>query len=365
MRARFVSALIVTVLLLAACASAPTTTFPWRESVAPTTALPDRVALFIDASYILRAPDYRQYLAISESIDLATDVNDAVELAITGAKMKLVAQKKYFIGAHRSGQQLVAEKEEAELYLRDLPVHLDPTICRTEKTTAAVVELWKAARRAYDGEITMDSKITREIAGRFQADTLALVYAISRKEDSSPDAPPLAIGPALDTAAASMIGVVMVRAIDGKIVYQAKLPISGPQRVGTLRVAIRGVFSGLPERQNHPKFPVPSRLKGEDNAEPADNPSDSQWVGTTPAPGSRGRPEGIGVKVDLNASRPGVLGGVEKISLLRRPMAIADPIAITADGTEVRVLKKDMNWYLVMLPDGTMGWVYHTFVTVY
>lgn len=359
MRARVVMACVIVLSVLAGCASAPRQSFSWREPFTAATALPQQVAVLIDVGYVLRGPDFRQYVAIEDSIELGASVTDAVELEITAARMDVAMKGHYFCSAYREGPQIVATQEEGEIYEKTAPIHLDPTLCRSEKTSAAMVALWRAATNVFGGETSVPADVAYDFGRRYQADTLALVMVVSRKEDSSSSTAPLDLPGTLQAHTGSFVAVVLVRAIDGKVVYSAAVPIPGPQRAGTLRGAIHEAFAGVPRRDGHPAYPIP-KLKRAPTS-----------TATTPgqAPGWLVRPRTPAArqvtdlpKFDPNAGRAAVLEGNDTIPLLRRPMALADPIAEVPAGTPVTVYQRDVKWFLVMLPDGRIGWVYQSWV---
>jgi hypothetical protein len=361
MRRSLFVAVLGLVFVATACSTVSTQQIHWREAVTPTTALPQKVALFVDATFLLRTEDGRRYVAITESIDMGHVIDDAAETALTGAKMKMAVKGKFFISAYRDVGQLTAQEEDGGLFTRQAPVHLAPSVCRTKKTTAAMTRIWRAARAAFAGKSPLPVEVLRDFGARYQADTIALVMAVSRKEDKSSDTLPLVTEPMLGSLGASLVAVVVIRAIDGRIVYQGAAPIHGPQRESTWRSAVATALAGIPTREGHPAYPVPKIATGststdaDADASPWVQPPQRQRQGSAfPAP-----------KLDPAEARPGLLTGQDEIALLRRPMALADPIAVVGDNTEVMVLKRDMNWYLVQLRNGQMGWVYQTWVTVY
>jgi hypothetical protein len=172
---------------------------------------------------------------------------------------------------------------------------------------------------------------------------------------------PLDIQAGLAGYAASFVGVVLVRAIDGAIVYQSAVSIPGPQRESTARSAVKAACNGLPHREHRPAYPIPPVTSAVPDEQPG-APEGSPWLESPPPP--PGPPAGA-PRLNPSGGLRGRLVGVETISVLRRPMAVADPIATVPTGTEIRVLQRDVNWFLIVLPDGQSGWVFHKFVELY
>ena len=46
-----------------------------------------------------------------------------------------------------------------------------------------------------------------------------------------------------------------------------------------------------------------------------------------------------------------------KTELMTEPNLTSDTVAILHEGTKVKVLKQEDNWYLVQLPDGKKAWI--------
>lgn len=336
----------------------------WAEPVTEVSALPQETGVFIDAAFLRRSKDSQIYLSIDDSIELAALVNDEAERCLTGAKMNVTVQNKYFISSYRDREQMIAQQQDSILALKPTPIHLDPTVCLNEKSAALAAEMWMLTKEVLtDNRTEMPQELTRTLAMRFRIDTFVNIITISRKDDDTTSTTPPPVMPeALTNQAASLIAVVMIRADDGKVVYKAVAPIPGPQRESTIRGAVRTAFSGLPLRLHHASYPVPSPEWMVKREETPPTTSDPLWLTDPSRTGAPGNRPINPVKVDPNAGQPGTLTGKETINLLRRPMGLADPITAAPEGTHVLVLKRDVNWYLVRLDDGTMGWVYHTWV---
>jgi len=361
---RMMSILFLLILLTATGCKTAEPRFKWVEPVTDISALPLETGLFIDAAFLRRAQDSQIYLSIDESIELAALVNDEAERQLTGAKMNLIVQNKYFISSYRDREQLIAQQQDSIMAMKPTPIHMDPTVCLNEKSAAQTAELWMLTREVFtDNRMTIPAELTRSLALRFRIDTFINVIAISRKDDDiAPNVPPPMMPEALTNQAASLIAVAVIRADDGQVVYKAVTPIPGPQRESTIRGAVKTVFSGVPIRKHHATYPVPSPEWMTKREETPQISTDPLWLTDPSRTGPHGNRPINPVKVDPNSGRPGILTGQPTISLLRRPMGLADPISMVPENTPCLVLKRDVNWYLVKLDDGTMGWVYHTWV---
>lgn len=345
-------------LILAGCGGLKPTVH-WDDPIHGSPSLPENLALFVDASYILLDADNSPYIVIDDSIKLAEMVNDEAETAITGAKMSLSLQDKYFIGAYLDRELAVSYEAGLDVSRKMTPIHLDPTVCRTDRMQTVMTALWREFGESVTSDQSvyrtkpLDVRLTRLVGAKYRVDTLAFVTVVSRKDqDNQPTDTPVSALNAMKLHGGSAVVVGLVRTIDGNFVYLSVNTIQGPQRDNSIRDAVREAFNTLPRRiDGNLSFPVPSRTEDEADAEETERSgSTSNWL---PSPGESGdytaRPAG---------ARSAVLKGREKISVLNKPMSFADPLAEVPEGTKVLVLRRDMRWYLVELPDGQRGWVF-------
>jgi hypothetical protein len=250
-------------LALLACAG----TLPaiwWSTPLIADDARPLKVAAFIDASYLRRAVNMQSYISIRDSILLGQVVNDEVERGLTAAKMTLSVQRKYFITTYIRHEVNVAQEMGDVLIKHMPPIHLDPTVCRADRTTQAMETLWtQFAALAARGTAALAAQnkpewATRLIGSTYDADTVALVIAVVRKDDDrSPEAAAPNVASILNEQGGSAVIVGLLRAIDGKVVYFAATTIPGPQRDTYTRDAVTAAFAGLPSSKGHPAYPVP------------------------------------------------------------------------------------------------------------
>jgi hypothetical protein len=354
--------LLAVAVLAAAAAGVAASSLAWLEPATSAGPLPEKAAIFTDASFLRRGADGRLVLSVAESIKMAAAIDDETESVITSAKWTAALKGKFFIGAYATEPRLTAADEGAEPALKPAPQHLDPTVCRNEKTSAAMIELWRAASRAFvDPSGALPTETARSVGARFQADTLVFIFGISRKDDSAASPGPPDAGAALGRLESSLVAAVIARAADGKVVFHGAAPLTGPQRELTFRGVVRALLKDLPRRgANSLSYPTPtlSAPSKANDAPAAGGAPASPWL-DGPAGGG---PSNLPPPPDPTAGRPGRLVGPHPVNLLRRPMAIAEPIATAPSGTAVRVLKTDMSWVLVQLPDGVRGWVFGKWV---
>ena len=263
MKYRFLFIAFGLVLLVLACASS-LPVVQWATPLNAEVAQPLKVAVLVDASYLRRAADQRSYISIRDSITLGQLVNDETERGLTAAKMTITMQKKYFIAAYLQHEVNVAQEIGNEVFKKMPPVHLDPTVCRTDRMKRAVTEVWaRFAAIAAEGEGALASELvpawaTQMLGSNFDADTIALVIAVVRKDDDvSPEVTAPNVRSILSSQSGSAIMVGLIRAVDGKIVYFSATSIQGPQRDTYTREAVAAVFAGLPKRTGHPPYPMP------------------------------------------------------------------------------------------------------------
>ncbi|HPM77455.1 MAG TPA: SH3 domain-containing protein [bacterium] len=360
---RLIMIMSLSMLLLAGCGGLKPT-IHWDDPLTGSPSLPENLALFIDAGYILLDAENSPYIVIDDSIKLAEIVNDETETAVTGAKMNLVLQEKYFIGAYLDRELAVSYEAGLEVSRKTTPIHLDPTVCRTDRMQTVMTALWREFGERITSEQSMyrtkplDVRLTRLVGAKYRVDTLAFVAVISRKDqDNQPTDTPVSALTAVKLHGGSAVVAGLVRAIDGNFVYLSVNTIQGPQRETSIREAVRQAFSTLPRRTvGNVSFPTPSQVENEEmeREETEQGGSTSNWL---PSPGEESdytaRPAG---------ARSAVLKGRETITILNKPMSFAEPQAEVPDGTKVLILRRDMRWYLVELPDGQRGWVFEKWV---
>jgi len=331
----------------------------WADPLQNENAFPAKVALFIDASYLLMTPQQMPYLSVQNSIELAGVVNDQAETALTGAKLDVRLQEKYFIASYMNKQYPIANAEGAPVYKKQTPIHMDPTVCRTAKMNKVFAKLWLAAADVIKkapgnlGGAYLPKSLLHHIAGKYEVDTVAMMVAVSRKDQdatsSSMEPDP---GIVLGMHGGSAIFVILVRAIDGKVVYYGSSTIQGPQREATIRSAVAAAFNELPRRVAQQPYTVPPRQhRQQDEGYEFIEEPDTHWL--PPPRSTPNQPE----ESIINAPIATVIGS-DEVLLLPRPMGLSTPIARVKPGTRVRVLARELKWYYVQLPDGQRGWIY-------
>ncbi len=338
--------LMVVLLGVLACGGPPKPRYTWLEPVTADAPLPEKVALLVDAVFMRRAPDGRAYASIEDSIATAGAVTDEAGQDLVARRWTATVKNKHFVAAYRTDEMLIANGAGGELYTKTAPLHLDPSLCRSPKTTADMTDLWRAAQQSFGAAPkNLPAELTRAFGVRNQVDTLVFVIVLSQKNET-PSARPAA-GPAADAIAGRatpFAAVLVVRAIDGAVVFRAVADIAYPQREGTIRDAVTAAFAGIPRRGAQPAYPTPAAPKTAD-AEPAAAAPASPWVQSPPA------------QADSLAGRTGQVRGYRSVSVMRTPSALGVVVATVPAGTAVRVIERDDAWFRVQLANGVIGWI--------
>jgi hypothetical protein len=340
--------LVVAVYVLVGAAAAhgesPASPHVWQEAVTPMSPLPEKTGVFVDMVFQRLNAGGQPYVSIEESIALAAAVNDQAEESLTGVHWTMALQHKYFVASYRTGEQLVAERDGGETYKKAAPIHIDPTVCHGAKATADTVALLRAVREAIGGDKkALPVDLTRRLAARFQVDTLVFLMVVScRGGNPSPAAG--TPGDAFDRAASA--AAVVVRAVDGAVLYRAVSPIAEPQRENTIRHAVTEALGGLPRREKQPAYPIPSMPKIE-----ATPPPDADAEDAPPA-----KPRRTPASTDTFAGRSARLTGDHPIAITKRPNALSPLLFEAMPGTSVRIVERSGDWFLIALPNGLVGW---------
>lgn len=239
----------------------------YTDMVVSAIALPEKVVVFVDASYLRRSESYQSYVSISDSMALANVVNDEAERGLTGANMEIMLQKIYFISSYLRREMFVAYEAGAAVVKKQAPLHLNPNVCRTSRMKWAIETLWQEYARIIGGGSTayrqdlLPSNATHLIGSTYGADTICLVIAVSRKDDDTGEVTLPTSVPATLAHGGSAVVVGLIRTMDGKIVYLSSVQIPGPQRDSNVRRAMQVAFRALPKRVDHESYPVPPLMR--------------------------------------------------------------------------------------------------------